>query len=80
MQLQNDCLNIVAKAREDAQKQETLTTITTLSEKSIQNAKNDLLGINLTDSTATASPNKKLILYGGIGIGAVILLLLLRNK
>ena len=80
LQLQRDCLNIVAKAREDAQKQETLTTITTLSEKSIQNAKNDLLGINLTDPTATASPNKKLLLYGGIGVGAVILLLLLRKK
>jgi hypothetical protein len=80
LQLQNDCLNIVAKAREDAQKQETLSTITNLSEKSIQNAKNDLLGINLTDPTATASPNKKLILYGGIGVGAVILLLLLRQK
>ena len=80
LQLKNDCLNILAKAREDAQKEETLTTITTLSEKSIQNAKNDLIGINLSDTPETASPNKKLLLYGGIGVGAVILLLLLRNK
>ena len=78
LQLQQDCLNIVAKAKEDAQKQETLSTITTLSETSIQKAKNDLLGINLNNTTAT--PNKKLLLYGGIGVGAVILLLLLRNK
>lgn len=80
LQLQKDCINIVAKAKEDAQKQETLSTITSLSETSIQNAKNDLLGINLTDTTATASPNKKLLMYGGIGVGAVILLLLLRKK
>lgn len=80
LQLQKDCLNMVAKAKEDAQKQETLSTITNLSETSIQKAKNDLLGINLTDSKATSSPNKKLLMYGGIGVGAVILLLLLKNK
>lgn len=77
LQSQMDCLNIQAKAKEEAQKQETLATITSLSETSIQNAKQDLLG---TATDTTSSPNKKLLLYGGIGLGAVLLLLLLRKK
>lgn len=77
LQLQRDCVNIQSKAREEAQKEETLASISKLSETSIQNAKNDLLG---TATDTTASPNKKLLLYGGIGLGAIILLMLLRKK
>lgn len=77
IQTQLDCVNIQAKAQAEANKAETLATLTNLSEKSIQSAKTDLLGIDTTTST---SSNKKLLVYGGIGIGVILLIALLRRK
>lgn len=93
MQTKMDCINLQAKAEAEAKKAETLKTITDLSEKSIQNAKNDLLGVTQPSSDQSATnpsalsltnnpitSNKKLLLYGGIGLGAILLILLLRRK
>jgi hypothetical protein len=71
-----DCLAIQQKAQAEAAKAETLATLTTLSEKSIQSAKSDLLGVNQAPTTS----NNKLLLYGGIGLGAILLIVLLRRK
>jgi hypothetical protein len=80
-----DCINVQAKAEAQAKKEETLKTITDLSEKSIQNAKTDLLGVNealqqQATSTSPLTSNKNLLLYGGIGVGAILLILLLRRR
>ena len=77
-QTKMDCINIQQKAQAEAAKAETLATLTTLSEKSIQNAKSDLLGIPA--GTSAASSNKNLLLYAGLGVGAIVLILLLRKK
>ena len=83
-----NCIAVQEKEKSEAAKAETLKTITDLSETSIQNAKNDLLGINqaLSDQSTTniggvsLTSNKKLLLYGGIGVAAIVLILLLRRK
>ena len=85
LQTKMDCIALQEKAIADAKKAETLSTITTLSEASIQNAKNDLLGVNQAlqgqaQSSTPITSNKNLLLYGGIGVGAIILILLLRRK
>jgi hypothetical protein len=77
IQTQLDCVAIQAKAQSEATKAETLATLTTLSEKSIQNAKSDLLGVDTSTSTTS---NKNLLLYGGIGLGVILLIVLLRKK
>lgn len=83
-QTQMNCLAIQEKAKEESAKAETLKTITTLSETSIQNAKSDLLGVNEAlaqqSPTSAITSNKNLLLYGGIGVGAILLILLLRRK
>jgi hypothetical protein len=84
LQSKMDCINIQEKAKADAAKAETLNTLTNLSEKSIQNAKTDLLGVNEAlaqpSTTSAITSNKNLLLYGGIGVGAILLILLLRRK
>jgi hypothetical protein len=88
IQSQMNCIAVQEKEKSEAAKAETLKTITNLSETSIQNAKNDLLGINqsLSEQSATniggvsLTNNKKLLLYGGIGVGAIVLILLLRRN
>jgi len=88
-QTQLDCIALQEKAKADEAKAETINTLTTLSESSIQNAKNDLLGVNQdlanqggssSNIGGAISGNKNLLLYGGLGLGAILLILLLRRK
>jgi len=75
-----DCIALQEKAKAEATKAETLATLTTLSEKSIQNAKSDLLGVDKALGQGTTTSNNKLLLYGGIGLAAVLLIVILRRK
>jgi hypothetical protein len=85
-----DCLNIQAKAQSEAKKADLINTLTNVSEASVQQAKTDLFGTpagqplyapSTTDQGALSSvqtalgSNKNLLIYGGIGVIALILLL-----
>jgi len=86
-----DCINIKAKAESEAKKAELIKTLTNVSEASVQQAKTDLFGTPAgqplyapatTNQGALSSvqnalggSNKNLLIYGGIGVVALILLL-----
>jgi len=84
LQSKKDCIAIAEKEKADTAKAETLKTITELSEQSVQSAKKDLLGVNEALSQQApqgeSTMNKNLMLYGGIGLGAILLILLLRRN
>jgi shikimate 5-dehydrogenase len=84
IQTKKDCIAIAEKAKAEAAKAETLKTIQTLSEQSIQNAKTDLLGVNEALAKQPATPsivqNKNLLLYGAVGLSAILLILLIKRK
>ena len=91
MKQQNlNCLEIAAKAESEAKKAELLKTLTNVSEASVQQAKQDLFGVpsgqalyapasqggGISDALGS---NKNLLIYGGIGLGAIVLLVLLKR-
>lgn len=90
MQSTMDCINKKAQAESAAKKAELIQTLTNVSEASVQQAKTDLFGTptgqplyapSTTDQGALSSiqtalgSNKNLLIYGGIGVIALILLL-----
>lgn len=85
-----DCLNIQAKAQSEAKKADLIKTLTNVSEASVQQAKTDLFGTPvgqplyapatsgegaLSSVQNALGSNKNLLIYGGIGVIALILLL-----
>jgi hypothetical protein len=85
-----DCINIQAKAQSEAKKADLIKTLTNVSEASVQQAKTDLFGTPtgqplyapatsgegaLSSVQNALGSNKNLLIYGGIGVIALILLL-----
>lgn len=83
MQASNRCLELEEEAKKKAERELTLQTLTNLSDTTVEKAKADLAqssGSSLGQTvTALTGGNNKLLLYGGIGLGAVLLILLLRK-
>lgn len=86
-----NCIEVIAKAEEEAKKTELLQTLTSVSEASVQQAKTDLFGLpigapvygNVPTQNTTSSllgSNKNLLIYGGIAIGAILLITMLRKQ
>jgi len=85
------CLAIAQKIETEQNKAELIKTLTNVSEASVQQAKTDLFGVPSGQPlyapasqggglTASLGSNKNLLIYGGIGLGAVLLLVMLRNR
>lgn len=85
------CLAIAQKIETEQNKAELIKTLTNVSEASVQQAKTDLFGVPIGKPlyppasqggglTASLGSNKNLLIYGGIGLGAVLLLVMLRNR
>lgn len=85
------CLAIAQKIETEQKKAELIKTLTNVSEASVQQAKTDLFGVPSGQPlyapasqggglTASLGSNKNLLIYGGIGLGAVLLLAMLRNR
>lgn len=85
-----NCLEIAAKAESAAKKAELIQTLTNVSEAGVQQAKADLFGVPSGQPiyapasqggglSGALGSNKNLLIYGGIGLGAVILLLMLKR-
>lgn len=82
LQNQYDCLAKDAAAKKEAARQESLTTLTNISDASVAKAKTDVLGLGGND---TAAPTilgmpKNVVVYGGIGIGVLVVVALLFRK
>jgi hypothetical protein len=90
-QEEKQCIAIAQKIETEQKKAELIKTLTNVSEASVQQAKTDLFGVPSGQPlyapasqggglTATLGSNKNLLIYGGIGLGAVLLLAMLRNR
>lgn len=88
-QEEKQCIAIAAKAESESKKAELLQTLTNVSEASVQQAKTDLFGIPTGQPlyapasqgggvTNALGSNKNLLIFGGIG--AIVLILILRNR
>jgi len=88
-QQEANCLEIAAKAESESKRAELLNTLTNVSEASVQQAKTDLFGVPSGQPLyAPASQggglggalgsNKNLLIFGGIGV--IALILILRNR
>lgn len=88
-QLEANCLEIAAKAESEQSRAQLLSTLTNVSEASVQQAKTDLFGVPSGQPLyAPASQggglggalgsNKNLLIFGGIGV--IALILILRNR
>lgn len=88
-QLEARCLEIAAKAESEQNRAELLSTLTNVSEASVQQAKTDLFGLPAGKPLyapaaqggglgGALGSNKNLLIFGGIGV--IALILILRNR
>lgn len=80
--ISQDCEKIAAKRESELQKAATLDTLTKLGDVSVQKAEAELKGLQsgLQKEGGAGLDNKKILLYGGIGVGALILIALILRK
>ena len=82
-QIQQDCEKKLLEAKTAKEKAETLSTLTQLSDVSVGKAQQELAGLQAGASPeeAAAQANmKKYLIYGGIGLGAVLLIALIARR
>lgn len=77
--ISQDCAAIKAKAEKEQQRAATLDTLTQLGDVSVQKAQAELQGLQAGAQQGSLD-NKKILLYGGIGVGALLLFALILRK
>lgn len=78
LQNQYDCVRKAEQAKIEEERKSSLDALTKISDITVDKAKQDLLG---TDKSATAGAgNKKLLMYGGIGLGALVVIALIARR
>lgn len=81
LQNQYDCINKLAQEKVAAERKALLDTLTNVSDTTVAKAKGDLTGIDMgTGEKTIAGVNKNLLIYGGIGLGALIVIALIFKK
>ena len=87
-----NCIALAQAAESAKSKDELIKTLTNVSQQSVEQAKTDLFGLPASASVYTptgssgtstsnilTSSNKNLLLYGGIGVGVILLILFIRK-
>ena len=78
---QYDCVNKAESEKKEAERKSHLDTLTNVSDTAVNKAKDDLLGLDMGKDEKTAGGiNKNLLLYGGIGLGALVVIALIFRK
>ena len=78
---QYDCVNKVESQKKEDERKSLIDTLTNVSDKSVNKAKDDLLGLNMDGDEKTAGGvNKNLLIYGGIGLGVLVVIALIFKK
>lgn len=81
--IRQDCESKKAAATKEAEREATLSTLTKLTETSVGKAQEELTGLQAavagTGDTAKDA-NKKLLIYGGVGIAALVIIALILKK
>jgi hypothetical protein len=82
-QIEQDCENKLAETKSEKEKADTLSTLTQLSDISVGKAQQELAGLQAgaaPQDAASQAQMKKYLLYGGIGLGAVLLIFLIARR
>lgn len=74
LQISQNCVQKLAQQSKEEERASALSTLSALSEASVGQAKAEITGTTPDDT------NKKLLLYGGIGLGALLLIALILKK
>jgi hypothetical protein len=78
LQNQYDCVRKAEQAKIEEERKSSLDALTKISDLTVNKAKEDLLG---TDKSGSAGgSNKKLLLYGGIGLGVLVAIALIARR
>lgn len=78
LQNQYDCVRKAEQAKIEEERKSSLDALTKISDLTVDKAKQDLLG---TDKSGSAGAgNKKLLMYGGIGLGALVVIALIARR
>jgi hypothetical protein len=81
LQNQYDCVNKLAKEKVEAERKALLDTLTNVSDTAVNKAKGDLVGLDMgTPEKSVGGVNKNLLIYGGIGLGALVVIALIFKK
>jgi hypothetical protein len=82
-QIEQDCENKLAQTKAEKEKADTLSTLTQLSDISVGKAQQELAGLQAgaaPQDAASQAQMKKYLMYGGIGLGAVLLIFLIARR
>jgi hypothetical protein len=75
-----DCEAIIAAETRKATAKELIETTTQTGDASVKKALDELSGLQSTFGTSEGLDNKKILLYGGIGVGALIVIALILRR
>jgi hypothetical protein len=77
LQIQQNCEGLAAQKAKQEERESTLATLTQLTESSVGQAKTEL---TTAKSAVAGIPTKNLLIYGGVGVAAFILIALILKK
>ena len=83
MQIEQDCEKKAIAAKTAQEREQTLSTLTQLSDISVGKAQQELAGLQAglsPQDAAAQDQTKKYLLYGGIGLGAILLIFLIARR
>ena len=82
-QLEQDCERKQTLAKSEKEREQTLATLTQLSDVSVGKAQQELAGLQAglsPEEAASQAKMKNYLLYGGIGLGAILLIALIARR
>jgi hypothetical protein len=77
LQIQQNCEAVASQKAKQEDRESTLATLTQLTESSVGQAKTEL---TTAKSAVAGIPTKNLLIYGGVGVAALILIALILKK
>jgi hypothetical protein len=83
LQISQDCETKLATLKREQERQTTLSDLSALTEGSVGKAQQELLGLKQSVSGGAAGgglTNQKLLIYGGVGVGALVLLAVILKR
>ena len=78
LQIEQDCVSKAAEAKSLREKEDTLSTLTQLSDVSVSKAQSELAGAQ--QGGAGGDDTKKLLIYGGVGLAALVAIILIARR
>jgi hypothetical protein len=78
LQNQYDCVRKAEQAKVEEERKSSLDALTKISDLTVDKAKQDILGGDKGGSAGEG--NKKLLLYGGIGLGVLVAIALIARR